>query len=61
LKSGKRIRVERDWRKDDPTGRFLNDVRDGACRVFDGVLSPEYNEAHRDHFHLDRGGPRLCR
>jgi len=61
LKSGKRIRVERDWRKDDPTGRFLNDVRDGACRVFDGVLSPEYNEAHRDHFHLDLGGPRLCR
>jgi hypothetical protein len=25
------------------------------------VLGPEYNAAHRDHFHLDRGSFRFCR
>ena len=40
--------------------------RDGACRVFSTVLSPDYNAAHRDHLHLDtanRGpsGWRACR
>jgi hypothetical protein len=41
--------------------RFLQDARDGACRFFDGVLGPDYNAAHRDHFHLDRGPYRVCR
>lgn len=45
------------------TGRIgvLREVHRGACRVFDGVLGPAYNEAHRDHLHLDRGGPRVSR
>jgi hypothetical protein len=45
----------------DPEGLFVRALRDGACRVFDGVLGPEYNAAHRDHFHFDRGGWRICR
>ena len=61
LESGRRISVARDWGSDDRDGRFLRDLRDGACRVFDGVLGPAYNAAHRDHFHLDRGGYRVCR
>lgn len=61
LASGRRIRVDREWASEDNDGRFLRDVRDGACRVFDSVLGPEYNAAHRDHFHLDRGGYRVCR
>jgi hypothetical protein len=61
LKSGRRIRVAQDWASEDESGAFLLDVRDGACEVFDGVLGPEYNAAHRDHFHLDRGGARMCR
>jgi hypothetical protein len=40
-------------------------VRDGACRLFATVLSPDYNAAHRDHLHLDeakRGAMwRACR
>nr|MBA3526869.1 extensin family protein [Sphingomonas sp.] len=45
---------------------FLREVRDGACRLFPTVLSPDYNAAHRDHLHLDvanRGtaGWTLCR
>jgi hypothetical protein len=44
-----------------PAARFLQEARDGACRFFDGVLGPDYNAAHRDHFHLDRGPYRICR
>ena len=29
-------------------------------RWFDAVLSPDYNAAHRDHLHLDRGRYRAC-
>jgi hypothetical protein len=61
LEGGRRIRVEREWGSNDPDGLFLREVRDGACRVFDAVLGPDYNAAHRDHFHLDRGSYRLCR
>lgn len=56
-----RIRVLRDWRSSGVEGQFLREVRTGACRFFDGVLSPDYNEAHRDHFHVDRGPYRVCR
>ena len=59
LGDGTRIRVVNDW--DGAHGTFLRAVRDGACGFFDGVLSPEYNAAHRDHFHLDRGPYRVCR
>lgn len=59
LANGERIRVVNDWSSEHAA--FLHDVRDGACRFFDGVLSPDYNAAHRDHFHLDRGSYRMCR
>jgi hypothetical protein len=61
LASGPRIRVLRDWPQDSPESRFLHDVRTGACEFFDAVLSPDYNAAHRDHLHLDRGPYRTCR
>ena len=44
-----------------PEAAFLRDVRDGACDWFDIVLGPDYNAAHADHFHFDRGGGRICR
>ncbi|WP_442679167.1 extensin-like domain-containing protein [Sphingomonas sp. ASY06-1R] len=59
LSDGRRITVAADWHRDGPAGQFLHDVRDGACRLFATTLSPDYNAAHRDHFHLDearRGG-----
>jgi hypothetical protein len=59
LENGERIRVVNDWAGEHAP--FLRAVRDGACRFFDGVLGPDYNEAHRDHFHLDRGSVRICR
>ena len=32
---------------------FLRSVHQGGCRMFSTVLGPEFNAAHRDHFHLD--------
>lgn len=64
LDDGRRIRVLADWRgssEDASAASFLHEIRDGACRFFDGTLSPDYNAAHRDHLHLDRGRYRYCR
>jgi hypothetical protein len=61
LADGRRVRVLHDWSLGSDESEFLHDVRDGACRFFDGVLSPDYNAAHRDHVHLDRGSYGMCR
>lgn len=66
LADGRRISVVGDWKGDGAKALFLRDVRDGACRLFATTLSPDYNEAHRDHFHLDQAergatGWRGCR
>ena len=53
LADGTRISVLRDWDGDDEKAQFLRRVRDGACGSFATVLSPDYNAAHADHFHLD--------
>ncbi|WP_293678771.1 extensin family protein [uncultured Phenylobacterium sp.] len=58
---GARIAVVSHFRDEGPQGRFLRRVRDGACPWFRAVLSPDYNAAHRDHLHLDRGPYRVCR
>ncbi|WP_379921573.1 extensin family protein [Erythrobacter sp. R86502] len=54
LEDGRRVSVLGDWDGDDPEAAFLRAVRDGACNSFATVLSPEYNAAHADHFHLDQ-------
>ncbi|NJC06979.1 hypothetical protein GGQ97_002772 [Sphingomonas kaistensis] len=66
LTDGRRISLLRDWTGAPADAAFLRAARDSACRVFSTVLSPDYNEAHRDHLHLDtadRGpaGWRACR
>lgn len=64
LADGRRISVLGDWRGDPDEAAFLRRVRDEACRVFGTVLGPDYNAAHRDHFHLDqqaRGFGSVCR
>lgn len=66
LADGQRISVLRDWHRDDdpqPASRqalLLADAHRGACRFFKGTLGPEYNAVHRDHFHLETGGYRMC-
>ena len=54
LTDGRRISVLRDWHGAGPEAAFLRQVRTGACDLFATVLSPDYNEAHRDHLHLDQ-------
>ncbi len=61
LEDGRRIRIVGDWPGDGPEAEFLREVHQGACGIFDGVLGPDYNPAHHDHFHLEQGGSRLCR
>ncbi len=66
LKGGRQISVVKDWKGTDKEAEFLRTVRDGACDLFSTVLSPDYNAAHRDHFHLDQAergatGWRACR
>lgn len=66
LADGRRVMILDDWYRDPVDAAFLREVRDGACRLFATVLSPEYNRAHRDHLHLDqaargRSGFGVCR
>lgn len=76
-RDGRRVRVATDWKKttsvvpaadgvasddsESAEAKFLRAVRDGACDLFHGVLGPEFNAAHRSHFHLDLGRRRVCR
>ncbi|MFC3124786.1 extensin family protein [Pseudoroseomonas globiformis] len=59
ISGGREIQLQRDWGKG-VEGAFLNDVQQGACRFFRAVLGPEYNAAHHDHFHMDRGRWSRC-
>lgn len=67
LADGKRITVLKDWPDEDaatvpgPRELLLRDAHSGACKYFKGVLGPDYNAVHKDHFHLETGGYSMCR
>lgn len=69
LEDGRRITVLGGWNGGEgdravAEAAFLRRVRDDACAIFGTVLSPDYNAAHADHFHLDqaaRGFGGVCR
>ncbi|MDF3201161.1 extensin family protein [Pseudomonas sp. 1912-s] len=61
LADGRTLNVLKDWPGDGEGARFLRQVRDGACKDFNVVLSPDYNAAHRNHFHMDMGRWWVCR
>ena len=64
LADGRKVSVLADWPGTGPAGpggrRFLTRIRDGACRVFATVLTPDYNAAHANHLHLDGATRPLC-
>jgi hypothetical protein len=60
LKSGRLISVLKEWNGGTRESRFLHNVREGACDYFNLTLSPDYNAAHKDHFHVDMGWVRRC-
>ena len=61
LSDGRKLSIIGDFRDPGPEGRFLRAARDGACKLFGAVLSPDYNAAHADHLHLDHSPYHLCR
>tara|TARA_A100001391_G_scaffold205109_1_gene203542 strand:+ start:21339 stop:22019 length:681 start_codon:yes stop_codon:yes gene_type:complete len=64
LSDGRRVSVLDDWNGGSAAERqFLRTVQQSACRRFDTVLGPEYNAAHRNHFHLEGivEGKSFCR
>ena len=54
LEGGREISVLSGWDEEGDNADFLRRVREAACEVFGTVLSPDYNAAHRDHFHFDQ-------
>lgn len=60
LANGRRLSVEKDWTSRDGSV-FLRGVQRGGCRYFGAFLGPDYNAAHRTHFHLQGGGFGACR
>ena len=67
LADGRRITVAKYWQRSapdavpGPEAQLLAQSHQGACRFFDGVLGPDYNAVHSDHFHLETGAYRMCR
>lgn len=60
LESGETISVLKHWRGKGKKASFLRAVHQGACSYFRVALSPEFNAAHKDHFHFDRGPLWTC-
>lgn len=66
LADGRRIAVAQHWAGGNEAEReFLRVIHQSACKRFATVLGPDYNAAHRDHFHLELGaegsGAAFCR
>ena len=62
LEDGRRVSVLGDW--DGGTReerRFLRRIQESACKRFGTTLGPDYNAAHRDHFHVETDGGGYCR
>lgn len=61
LEDGTLISVLKDWDGPRKKKNFLRETRSSACDLFRVTLSPDYNTAHADHFHLDMGPGSACR
>jgi|SRR5665811_69774 len=56
LEDGRAVSVLKDWTGSGHKAAFLHRIFDGARPYFRIALGPDYNAAHADHFHFDRGG-----
>jgi len=62
LADGRRISVLGDWNNGTSAERrFLRVIHQSACKRFGVVLGPNYNAAHRDHFHVEAKSGSFCR
>ncbi|HUS96100.1 MAG TPA: extensin family protein [Hyphomicrobiaceae bacterium] len=61
LADGTKISVAGDWAGGGKKTEFLRAVHVSACSYFRVTLGPDFNAAHKDHFHFDRGILFTCR
>ncbi|HZU63239.1 MAG TPA: extensin family protein [Novosphingobium sp.] len=62
LADGRHISVLSQWSAGTAEERyFLRLVHTSACKRFGTVLGPDYNPAHRNHFHLELSAAGFCR
>lgn len=61
LDDGRVVSVLKDWNGSPERRKFLRAARRQACKIFRVTLSPDYNAAHADHFHIDMGPRGSCR
>lgn len=61
LSDGRVVSVKTGWNGKRDEKRFLRRARKAACKIFNVTLSPDFNAAHADHFHLDMGPTTSCR
>ncbi len=61
LADGRRISLTPGWFTGSAAERrFLTTIHASACKRFGTVLGPNYNAAHRDHFHLELSRSSYC-
>lgn len=61
LEDGRVISVRAGWSGKADEAAFLRAVHQGGCGLFRGVIGPDGDAAHADHFHFDMGRWRFCR
>ena len=61
LSNGTTVSVNRHWRGSQDKSQFLRAIHQRACSYFRVALSPDFNRAHHDHFHFDRGAFLRCK
>jgi len=55
LTDGTMVSVKQHWNDGGTKSEFLHDIAQKSCRLFNTVLTPNFNAMHADHFHLDQG------
>ncbi|MFA5949315.1 MAG: extensin family protein [Hyphomicrobium sp.] len=61
LEDGRQISVLRDWSGKGREAAFLREAHRRGCKYFRVALGPDFNEAHKNHFHFDRGLMWTCK
>lgn len=61
LADGRQVSILQQWSGQGAEARFLREIHAAACRYFRVAIGPDFNAAHKDHFHYDRGFLSRCR
>ena len=61
LADGRLITVAKDYKGNVPGAAFLHTAHMPACKYFRVAIGPEFNAAHWNHLHLDRGVLERCK